>query len=360
MQLLSPFPGSGKLGGVVGSRGRAGYQLRARVASCNPRSSGQQQARARTGALASLWRSLPPGTRVAWDSLASGNQSGYNLFVANNRRLATLGVPSIVSPPRQIPSLPTLAPFTVAPIYDTNGGVTTLTAWALTFPFIGSHTYSLVLRASASLSQAKANLRPSDMPVVQTWLPGTAILSKLTLELASTELIRIGVFGFYLYTLQTTFEQNVSSLEGVSLVLTGLTSNTWLNDVQLDNATLVSGSPNTLSWNANLIAHPDTPYGTTADTGEAQVPEGALYVLASWLEKYGTLPPSGAVNFGLNYVDQASGFASPMVRAATAYTVSPPAPPVTTNLGVYVNGVEVAEVANSSIYYEGTKVAEAQ
>jgi hypothetical protein len=180
MQLLSPFPGSGKLGGVVGSRGRAGYQLRARVASCNPRSSRQQQARALTGALAGIWRALTPQQTTAWATLAQGSETGYSLFLACNRRLATIGRPALDAAPPNRPTLPAISAFAVAPIYDNAVRPVNIVAFTLSYDIGPNATLAAIVRATASLSPAKGNFRPSDLKTIATLNPappGLAIVS---------------------------------------------------------------------------------------------------------------------------------------------------------------------------------------
>jgi len=92
---------SGKMGGLVGSRGRAGHQLRARIIPRQALTVSSSEARAITGGLPGLWRKLTPAEQQTWAQLAdelptrdalgqSVTLSGYALYIACARRLVTL------------------------------------------------------------------------------------------------------------------------------------------------------------------------------------------------------------------------------------------------------------------------------
>ena len=61
---------SGKLGGLVGSRGRSGSQLRARIVPRQALTASSSEARAITGGLPALWRLLTPAEHQSWAELA--------------------------------------------------------------------------------------------------------------------------------------------------------------------------------------------------------------------------------------------------------------------------------------------------
>ena len=84
---------SGKLGGLVGSRGRSGSQLRARIVPRQALTASSSEARAITGGLPALWRLLTPAEHQSWAELAedvpvrdalgqSVTLSGYALYIA--------------------------------------------------------------------------------------------------------------------------------------------------------------------------------------------------------------------------------------------------------------------------------------
>lgn len=102
--------GRNKIGGQVASKNRAGAYLRNKVTPVNPKSPFQVTVRARLASLASGWRGLTAGQRLAWNSAVSDykktdifgdiqNPSGFNLYVKLNTNLINIGIASISSPP---------------------------------------------------------------------------------------------------------------------------------------------------------------------------------------------------------------------------------------------------------------------
>ncbi len=166
MQLLTTLAGTGKLAGVVGSTGRTGLRLQARAAHSQPRTTSQQNARALTGSLAGTWRALTPAQRLAWNAAATGALSGVNLFTSCNRNLLTLGVSPILCAPGARPTFPPLTGFTVQPIYSASDLPRTLVSWVVTTQPALDGSFAAVLRATQCLSQAKANIRPSDLRIL--------------------------------------------------------------------------------------------------------------------------------------------------------------------------------------------------
>lgn len=85
---------SGKLGGSVFSRNKAGYYVRRWANPTNPQTLAQQQARANLAAVSSTWHSLSNPQKAAWNSFAITNfkakfgnipgvtYSGFNAFVS--------------------------------------------------------------------------------------------------------------------------------------------------------------------------------------------------------------------------------------------------------------------------------------
>ena len=109
---LTSASSSGKLGGLVGSRGRAGHQLRARIIPRQALTDSSSEARAITGGLPGLWRKLTTAEQNTWADLAQSipardalgqllTLSGYALYIACSRRLLTIGItePLCAAPP---------------------------------------------------------------------------------------------------------------------------------------------------------------------------------------------------------------------------------------------------------------------
>ena len=166
MRLTTTSPGSGKLGGVVASTGRAGTRLAARTQKRQPRSPSQTNSRAITGALAAAWRSLTPAQQKAWNTAAVSPASGFNTFVKCNRNLATIGATSPYPLPSPTPTFPALTPFTATPVYSSPTPPADLSGWLLTFnPELNTGS-TIVLRASAAVSAGRGNIRTSELRVI--------------------------------------------------------------------------------------------------------------------------------------------------------------------------------------------------
>jgi hypothetical protein len=126
--------GSGKIGGHVASRNRAGAYFRTKVTPINPQSSAQLGARNRLSGISQGWRDLTAAQRAAWAGAVSQfsktdvfgdikNPSGFNLYQRLNNNIITVGGTPIVVPPS-----PTEAASVVigALVADVNGDVLTL------------------------------------------------------------------------------------------------------------------------------------------------------------------------------------------------------------------------------------------
>lgn len=101
--------GSGKVGGHVASRNRAGAYLRTKVTPVNPQSTAQLTVRARLTTLAQAWRGITAAQRAAWIGVVGDyaktdifgdlkNPSGFNLYQRLNNNLLTVGAAQIASP----------------------------------------------------------------------------------------------------------------------------------------------------------------------------------------------------------------------------------------------------------------------
>ena len=169
---------SGKLGGLVGSRGRSGSQLRARTVPRQALTASSSEARAITGGLPALWRLLTPAEHQSWAELAedvsvrdalgqSVTLSGYALYIACARRLITIGIiePLRAAPPR--PSIPPIYGFTAAPLYNPPGSASGLLDILLSTAAPLPPNFTPVLRASAALSPTRANIRASNLRVIE-------------------------------------------------------------------------------------------------------------------------------------------------------------------------------------------------
>lgn len=102
--------GSGKIGGHVASRNRAGAYIRTKVTPVNPQSTAQLTVRNRLSSLSQAWRSLTAAQRSNWNGAVSDFQktdifgdlktpSGFNLFQRLNNNILTVGGSQINSAP---------------------------------------------------------------------------------------------------------------------------------------------------------------------------------------------------------------------------------------------------------------------
>lgn len=103
--------GSGKIGGHVASRNRAGAYIRTKVTPVNPQSTSQLAARNRLGTRSQAWRGLTDPQRAAWNGAVASfaktdifgdlkNPTGFNLYQALNNNLLTVGAAAISIPPQ--------------------------------------------------------------------------------------------------------------------------------------------------------------------------------------------------------------------------------------------------------------------
>jgi hypothetical protein len=268
MQLIPSIPSSsGKLGGIVASKGRAGFQLRSNNRSQQTRSARQQNARATTGNLAAVWRGLTKDRQQGWAALAAlslrsdslgqlFNLSGYSLFISCNRNLATVRPGANVIDPPKLPSFPAIQGFTATPTYNVHTRPMRFLGWTLNLSENLPYGPIAVLRATAFHSPAKSHIRASDLRVIDS---------------------------FPAYQTNT------------------------------------------------------------------------LLRYAEWLSVFGYAFQSTNVTFALNLVDPASGFAGPLVFAATELSYVPP--PSYLPLIIEIEGTPIAEEFGSQIEFEGDVIA---
>ena len=116
--------GSGKIGGHVASRNKAGAYFRTKVTPTNPQTVSQVAVRNDFTALAQGWRGLTAAQREQWNSAVVDFQktdvfgdlktpSGFNLFMRLNGNLKAVGA-SIISAPLAVSSVFALTTMTVA------------------------------------------------------------------------------------------------------------------------------------------------------------------------------------------------------------------------------------------------------
>lgn len=102
--------GSGKVGGHVATKNRAGSALRTKVKPSNPQSIAQSSVRSRLTSISQAWAGLTDSQREAWNSAVVnyaksnvfGNKvhpSGFNLYQRLNNELVNIGQPMISVPP---------------------------------------------------------------------------------------------------------------------------------------------------------------------------------------------------------------------------------------------------------------------
>lgn len=173
---------SGKMGGLVGTRGRAGNQLRARIIPRQVITPSSSQARAVTGAIPSLWRMLTPGEQSSWAALAAEVPtvdtlgqvtalSGYALYVACTRRLITVGIIEPLGAAHPPSSVPAVYGFAAMAVPNDPIDPTAIIDLQLTTAEPLPNNFLPVVRASAALSPTRRNVRPSDLRVIQAGQP---------------------------------------------------------------------------------------------------------------------------------------------------------------------------------------------
>ena len=114
--------GSGKIGGHVASRNRAGAYFRTKVTPVNPNTSFQAAARSRLTSFAQNWRALTAAQRIAWNAAVGDfsktdifgdlkNPTGFNLYQKLNNVININGGAALTSPPvpEAIPTISALS-----------------------------------------------------------------------------------------------------------------------------------------------------------------------------------------------------------------------------------------------------------
>jgi hypothetical protein len=102
--------GSGKIGGHVASRNRAGAYIRTKVTPVNPSTSAQLTVRQRLTNFSQAWRGLTEAQRAAWNAAVGAyartdvfgdlkNPTGFNLYQRLNNNLNAVGQAALTLPP---------------------------------------------------------------------------------------------------------------------------------------------------------------------------------------------------------------------------------------------------------------------
>jgi hypothetical protein len=102
--------GSGKIGGHVITKNRAGAAMRTKVTPSNPRTSYQSGARASLTTISKSWAGLSESERQQWNSASTSfkktnvfgdgvTPSGFNLYQKLNNNLLNVGAAMITTPP---------------------------------------------------------------------------------------------------------------------------------------------------------------------------------------------------------------------------------------------------------------------
>ena len=193
MQLSPSIPSSlsGALGGIVATHGRAGPLLRALRIPTNPRSGSQQANRAAVGSLAAAWRTLSGKEKASWNCPAARTNPGklrggpftpspYSVFCSCNRNLQSIGVITLLRTNQPTPSIPPVNLFTATPLYALAGAIPALVGFLLAIDPTLPATTIVLIRASAAVSPARGNIRPSNLKILQPWTPAptyTTIIS---------------------------------------------------------------------------------------------------------------------------------------------------------------------------------------
>lgn len=126
--------GSGKLGGHVASKNKAGSYFRTKTTPLNPQTSAQTTVRASLSALAQAWKGLTAAQQLAWNNAvgsfattqvfgSSKSISGIALYCRINQNITLAGGTAISVPP----AIVTVAPLTSYSVTAVGGSNVTFT-----------------------------------------------------------------------------------------------------------------------------------------------------------------------------------------------------------------------------------------
>jgi hypothetical protein len=186
--------GRNKIGGHVASKNRAGAYMRNKVTPVNPKSASQVTVRARLSSLASGWRGITAGQRLAWNNAVSDykktdifgdiqNPSGFNLYVKLNGNLINIGVAAIAAPP-----LPVAVSVFTSGTLTAAAGAQTMSLAVL--PAIQPVSETIIVRATPALSAGKTFVK-SEFRQIGTFTTATAG----AYDLATMYIAKFGTIG---------------------------------------------------------------------------------------------------------------------------------------------------------------------
>lgn len=152
--------GRNKIGGQVASKNRNGAYMRNKVTPVNGKSASQVTVRNRLASLASGWRGLTAGQRLAWNAAVSDykktdifgdiqNPSGFNLYVKLNSTLINTGLAAISAPPLPV-AVSVFSAFSVAFAFGAQTAVVTV------LPAVLPDDERIIIRATPALSAGKS------------------------------------------------------------------------------------------------------------------------------------------------------------------------------------------------------------
>jgi hypothetical protein len=155
--------GSGKIGGHVVSKNRAGAYMRTKVSPVNARTAAQVAARSRLSSVSASWRALGASVVLAWNNAVAdfkktnvfGNTvtpSGFNLFQRLNNNLANISGSPLTTPPVPV----AVSVFTSASIAGDDSAHTLIaTVTPETLPV----SEKVIVRATAPISPGKSYVK---------------------------------------------------------------------------------------------------------------------------------------------------------------------------------------------------------
>ena len=170
--------GSGKIGGHVASKNKAGAYLRTKVTPSNPRTTYQTNVRERLTGLSQGWRSLTDAQRNSWNNAVANFKrsnvfgdikipSGFNLYQRINNNILTIGGTILTVPPT--PS--SVATYSNAVLTAAAG----TPALSLSFTVVAGTVAGYKLFATAPVSPGRPRARPRRTGRAALPAPGYAL-----------------------------------------------------------------------------------------------------------------------------------------------------------------------------------------
>lgn len=164
---------SGKAGGIVAYKGSTGSHLRIRPTRVTTRSTAVSCRRHIFEVITAGWRSLTPAQRAAWDALASGKATGFNLYTSRNLNLWDIGLSPTLAQAQAAPTFPAIAGFTVAPKYGIGSPLPTLAGFNVSITLTTLTTFTARLRATPAYSNTRAFIRRGELRTLATFTPSS-------------------------------------------------------------------------------------------------------------------------------------------------------------------------------------------